>query len=646
MVSVSLRLRIIMINNILNSRTDLMTPLTQPTNNIDHALTNELQNIAPEIADELIGKFGEQKVEQLLQQQLSALITVSSKTTASNYQHSDEELALVSVLTSQQEGLLNNENSDKLMERLNHSVKNIQSAYANTSDILSSLGQLGHEQKSFLASSEQRVERTLGPYREQLNRLNNEDNDIYRFELSVKTKDGDTINVTFNSSEDNDKAGGDTANGFSLSYQVEGDLSEAEHEALIQVLSGVGEMADEFFKLGNGLHSKYVNGSQADIDLSFLAHINHQQLSDFDISLSTDDGRIDGPYSERTLDLNYQFDKYSRQQTLDFESHAGVEKIDFSLNMSTFGGTDFKSMQQYIATMDKNLEDSRQNSKGDNETSAFGRESDENMRQGFALFKDAFAGLSSAAERYSRIESVAIQQFIDGQAMVADLVGNLITKDPRYKGLGSDAENTLGGGVSLLADFEAKFTFSKNSGGQSLRPKSSVELSQKTEQATSGELSGVTQSKAISTHFDYQLTRPDYYDKKETYNVGTAVKDEILLGLDQQHQVDVDKKEYQFNPKSSQYELKMELTEKITNESNIRLIDDIWLEKTENSHTMNKRERVGNEGEPEDFKKTNHHAHNKLLSIIGDLDKFTEDENRKRAYFIELDQVNFFMDKK
>jgi hypothetical protein len=550
------------------------------------------------------------------------------------------------VFTSQQEGLLNNENSDKLMSRLNKSVKNIQSAYANTSDILSSLGQLGHDQKSFLASSEQRVERTLGPYREKINRLNNEDNDIYRFELSVKTKEGDIINITFNSSQDYDKTADDTANGFSLSYQVEGNLSKAEHQALTEVLSGVGGMADEFFTLGHDLHSKFVNGSQADIDLGFLAGINHQQLSDFDISLSTDDGRIEGPYSERTLDLSYQFDQSSQQQALVFESNVGVEKVDFSLNMSTFGGTDVKSMQQYIATMDKNLEDNRQNSKGEDKTSAFGKEGDASLQQGFALFKKAFASLSSAAERYSKIESVAIQQFTNGRAMVADLVGNMITKDPRYKGLGSETNNLLGVGISKLADFTAKFSFSKNPEGLRLRPKSTVELSQKTEQDKSGELRGITQSKTASTHFDYQNTRPDYYDKTESYKIGTAVKNQQLVGLDQQHKMNTDKESYRFNPDKNQYELMMKRTEQATNESNIRLINKVWLETNENSHTMNKKERVEERGEPDDFKKSNHHSYNKLITLIGDLDKLAENKDFKRDYLIKLDKVNFFMDKK
>jgi hypothetical protein len=229
--------------------------------------------------------------------------------------------------------------------------------------------------------------------------------------------------------------------------------------------------------------------------------------------------------------------------------------------------------------------------------------------------------------------------------MVADLVGNMITKDPRYKGLNSDTENMLGDGISILADFNAKFTFSKEPEGLSLRPKSTVELSQKTEQDKSGELHGITQSKTASTHFDYQGTRPDYYDKTESYKIGTAVKNQQLVGLDQQHKMNTDKETYRFNPEKSQYELMVKRTEQIANESNIRLINKIWLETNENSQTMNKKERVEERGKPDDFKKTNHHSYNKLITLIGDLDKLAENNNFKREYIVELDKVNFFMDK-
>ncbi len=633
-----------MINNLLNSPLDLKTSLARPVNEQDLTLTDELKNIAPKMIQELLSHFDEEKVEQLLHQELSSLLTITSAPTVFDYKYSDKELALRTVISNQQEGLLNNENSDGLMNRLNKSVKDIHRAYANTSDILASLGQLGHKQESFLASSEQRVERALGSYLESLNRTDNEDNDNYSFELSVKTKEGDIINITFNSSQGYDENTGKTVDGFSLSYQVEGDLSEAEHQALTEILSGVGDMADEFFKVSQNSYSKYVPAGQSEFNVGFLTAFNHQQLSGFDVSFSTTENQQFGD-PENNLDLSYHVDQQSNQQALTFTSQAGVNEIDFSLDMSTFGGKDVKQMQQYIATLDKNLEDSRQNSKGENKTSALSKKGDLKMQQGFAIFKGAFASMSSAAQRYSNIESVAAQQFTDGRAMVAELVDNMVTNDPRYQGLGSETNNTLGTGISKLADFDAKFSFSREpQNRRELAPKISVELEQITQQHKSGKLTGVTQSKTVATHLDYQLTRPDYYDKTESYNIGTAVKNQALVGLDQKHQVDVSKESYLFNPKTNQYELQMAFNEKIANESNIRLINDIWLENTESSYTMDKKERIANEGKPEDFKRTNHHSHKKLMTLIGDLDKLAENKHAKREYLMELSNVNFFMD--
>jgi hypothetical protein len=547
------------------------------------------------------------------------------------------------VFTSQQEGLLNNENSDKLMSRLNKSVKNIQSAYANTSDILSNLGQLGHEQKSFLASSEQRVERAVGSYMKEIEHIKDASDESYGFELSVKTKEGDIIKITFNSSQRYDEGASKTVDGFGLSYQVDGDLSEAEHQALTEVLSGVGEMADEFFKLNETSNNKYVPVGQVDMSLNFLSNFDHQQLSGFDVSFSTSEGKKASSI-ENTLDLSYQIDQKSQQQTLGFKSEAAQNTIDFSLDMSTHGGKDVKQMQQYLATLDENIEDNRHNNKEPDGVSAFGKKDDEKMLQGFALFKGAFANMSSAAQRYSEIESIATREFTDSRAMVADLVDNMITSDPRYQGLDRETNNTLGAGISKLADFDANFLFLKNSGDR--QPKSSVELSQETIQKKSGKLSAVNQNKTVNTHFNYQDERPDNYDKTENYKIGTAVEARQLVGLDQQHKTNTDKETYRLNPETNQYELMMALTEQATNESNIRLINKVWLETNENSHTMNKKERVEERGEPDDFKKSNHHSYNKLITLIGDLDKLAENKDFKRDYLIQLDKVNFFMNKK
>ena len=655
-----------MVNSTLGNHANLSALLAQSVNNTNQSSVspslhtssdlqaiNDLQTNAPKISYVLLSQLNNetideapasnQKVGDILQQQLTSLFTISSTPSTLNYKLSDEELALRTVISSQHEGLLKNENSTQLIERLNTSVKNIQGAYANTSDILSSLGQLGHEQKTFLASSQQRVERSLNPYMESLNRKKYEDDDNNLFEFSVKTKEGDVINITFNSSQGYDEETGEAIDGFGISYEVNGNLSEAEHKALSQVLSGVGEMADEFFTVSENSFNPILVPNQTDMSLGFLAGFNSEQLVGFNVSFSTtQNDALDS--GENTLDLSYSIDEASNQQALVFKAESGQNDIDFALDMSTIGAKDTQQMQQYLASLDQSLEDSRVNSTKDDKESAFGRKGDEAMQQGFALFKGAFASMSSAAERYSNLESLAEQQFNDGRAMVADLVDNMITNDARYQGLGDKAPNTLGAGVSKLADFDATFSYALDSGDY--QPKSTIELSQATEQTQLGDLSGLTQSKNVNSHFDYQYSRPDYYDKEESYNVGTAVKNKELVGLDQSHEVDVDTKMYAFNPQTNQYELQMALQEQTVSKSDIRLIDDIWLEENENSYSMHKKERDESDDKQDDFIETNRHSHTKLVTLIGDLDKLAENKNVRREYLTNLSQVNFFMDKK
>ncbi len=169
----------------------------------------------------------------------------------------------------------------------------------------------------------------------------------------------------------------------------------------------------------------------------------------------------------------------------------------------------------------------------------------------------------------------------------------MITHDPRYQGLGSGANNTLGAGISKLADFDGQFSFSHEEWGQ-VRPKISVEMSQVTEQKKSGEFSGVTQSKSVSNGFKYQSLRSDYYEKTENYTIGTAVKNKQLIGLGQHHQVNIDQKTYRSGENLYQFNLMMSRSdgEQVTHDSSIRLIDDIWLETNENSERMNKNERI------------------------------------------------------
>lgn len=570
------------------------------------------------------------------------IITPTDQPNFFNYKLSPEELAVRTVLNSQQEGLNKNEKSEELMARLNKSVKNINGAYANTSDILSNLGQLSHKQQSFLASSEQRVERMIEPFMGSY-RNENEDDDNNRFELSVQTKEGDVINITFNSAQGYDEETGETVDSFGVSYEVDGRLSEAEHEALNQILSEVGEMADEFFKVSTtSIGQSPFDTSQTGFNLGFLSDFNNEQLSGFDVAFSTSENQLN-PNLENSFEFSYNFDEKNDTQALSFKSSLGVTTIDILLDMSIFGGKDVKQMQQYLNTLDKNLEDSRVSI----EDSPYSRQDDARMQQGFTIFKNAFTSMSSAAERYSNIESIAANKFTNGREIVADLVDNMVTNDPRYKGLGEKADNTLGTGVSKLADFDAKFAFTTAPRGpDSTAPRSTVELSQVTEQYKSGDLNGITQNKTVNSHFDYQGTRPDNYDKTETYNINAAIEKQVLAGLDQDHQIDIKKETYEYNMATNQWELEAALFENIKNESSIRLINDIWLEANESSHDKKETERVKYTGKPEDYERTSHHSHDKLVTLIDELNKLETDKYARRQYITDLGKVNFFMDNK
>ncbi len=62
-----------MINSILGTSPDLKISLAQASNEQDHTLIDELNSIAPEMAQELLSLFNEEIVEQLLHQQFSSL---------------------------------------------------------------------------------------------------------------------------------------------------------------------------------------------------------------------------------------------------------------------------------------------------------------------------------------------------------------------------------------------------------------------------------------------------------------------------------------------------------------------------------------------------------------------------------------------
>ncbi|NRA62132.1 MAG: hypothetical protein HRU25_14785 [Psychrobium sp.] len=149
---------------------------------------------------------------------------------------------------------------------------------------------MGPNQQSFLATSERRVERTLASFQEWNFRDDNEDGDKLRFSVTVQTQEGDSIVISFSSAQGNDEDKMQLVDSFALSYEVDDDLSESEHQALTQILAGIGELADDFFAVTQQAKAyqphdvgtrDYIN---ADFNLDFLSDFDNQQLAGFDLT--------------------------------------------------------------------------------------------------------------------------------------------------------------------------------------------------------------------------------------------------------------------------------------------------------------------------------------------------------------------------
>ncbi|MEI8618471.1 hypothetical protein P4S63_19050 [Pseudoalteromonas sp. B193] len=116
-----------MVNSTLGSQANLSTLLAQSVNNAtqssvspslhtssDLQAINDLQTNESKITDELLNQLNDetlyetitsnQKIEDVLQQQLTSLFTISSTPSTLKYKLSNEELALRTVISSQHEG--------------------------------------------------------------------------------------------------------------------------------------------------------------------------------------------------------------------------------------------------------------------------------------------------------------------------------------------------------------------------------------------------------------------------------------------------------------------------------------------------------------------------------------------------------------
>lgn len=601
----------------------------------------------------------DQDVDYLLKHQLITDSLIVNKHIAhefSYFEHaSASDVAITAMVRHQQEGLNNNEASDQLLARLEQSAVDINSAYRNASDFLFDIGQLGPDQKSFIASSENRVDKAnleLGS-NEWFNRSFNSKGDNNRFSVSVETQEGDIVTINFSSAQSYHEADsltdGQTVDSFQLSYEVEGDLSEEEHAAMTEILAGIGGLADEYFSNLNDNTNIGVFNQHLDhkFDMNFLNEFDSEQLASFDLSFSTSGSNIQ-TFSNDGLDISYDFDKDKGSQELDFHLNSGMTQIKFNVDMSVFGQQDTEQMERYLKTMEDNfLEKQNMGLEDDVDGDRFERQKEELSASAtqFSLFKNVFESMSGQANQYTKLVELADETFENGRELVANLTKEMMANDPRY--IENNNENTLGNGISKLADFDAEFNFKSFD-----TPSHHLEIEQTTSEESSPTYQGVTQNKNITSSYNadnaanLEASRMNGKNT-ENYTVSAGIEGYQVVALDQKYNSLDESKKYDYIWENSQWNEKL-VEHNISEteiESSIRLVEDLWIEQSSQEKSENNTSIHQYGREPAITTNKQSHSSLQLTRLIGQLDDLLEDNGKMEKVNEKLSSVGLFMDR-
>ena len=374
--------------------------------------------------------LGDEELDKLLQQEMTIEVVNLGYIgeNPSVYEMSAEELAMRTVNTSFQQGLRDGKAGDALMAEVERAAGGIRRAYSHTSDILQALGQLGPEQRTFLAGSEHRVERMMGSFRESSQRVAFEEDDKRRFEFTLTTREGDEVTISFGGRQGYDEEAGTTVDGFEVSYEVNGSLSEEEHQALTALFDDVGALADAFFSesesdaYGNYYFRSSLN---AELDLSMLADFDSEVLAGFDVEMSTDYLDI----NDNSLSISYDFNEADEEQRLAVDWKTGLFRhTQFDLTTSTVGGSDQRQLDEYMAMLDRSFEESVL---GDEASFGLKARYQDDYTFGatsLAMYKSAFGDMMSLAARHTEAVDKAGEHFANGRELVSSMTEQLICR--------------------------------------------------------------------------------------------------------------------------------------------------------------------------------------------------------------------------
>ena len=373
-------------------------------------------------------------------------------------------------------GKANGESQQQLDGLLKRISQGAEQAHTETRNILAQLGKLDAGTESYIAESSTYTRFALNELASKIS----EDEELAEinsnkkvFSLQVTTQQGDQIDITIKQADN--RQANTFANKVSVSYEVEGNLSENEKMALSELMNAIGSTSDSLLA-GNDL-----------TQLMGIKDFNGQQLSAFSLSLAGSNQEV-----------NYSYQHSDNQQNLSGSwSQKNQVKASFNMQSQLGGIADNEQLARYL-TLIENASDAsyKQNDNRD--------ESDQTS----ALFSNTFTNFMQLSEKLGNSLASVNQQFTQTRKIASHLFNETVKNQADRLGLKDEQQATLKEGFNQLADFSASFVANRggaqNQAKDQLKTGYQIELKQKTNMETSvlnGEITQAIKQKQIA-NFD------------------------------------------------------------------------------------------------------------------------------------------------
>ncbi|WP_028865834.1 DUF5610 domain-containing protein [Psychromonas aquimarina] len=460
-------------------------------------------------------EYSPQKLNQVYESAVDNRVTIYSQ----NEQGEPEpHKAFIDKVTRRVNyGKAQGESAEQLNSLMDRISRGAEEAYSETRNILAGLSKLDPATESYISESQSYTRLGVTELSSKIGvdeQFDKTTDHKKEFSLQVTTREGDEISISIRQSRGVfDLTRGDE---ISVKYEVEGDLSASEHEALSDLMNAVGSASDSLLAGGD------LN------EIMGIKEFNGRQLADFSLNLKGSGQTIEYYYDQDGRDQNLQGSWTQDNQVM----------AKFSLN-SKFGGTTNEyELAQYLDLIEEAADASYKFNENEKEKD---RSSD--------LFKNTLTNFMNLAEDLGKSLDKADKKFDQARTLADTLFTKMNHEQSTRLGLKDEDKARFKEGFNRMVDFSANFMSNEggmiSQGGQDLKTGYQIDLKQRTSVAVETTPDGIKDAvkQTRTVQFD-GVMRGGISERdhrlNEKYEVSAVIQDFSMQAMKQNR----DSKEY------------------------------------------------------------------------------------------------------